>query len=234
MVGSLDPVHRRVGGGDERSSVVSGGASVGHADARWAGHGYPDPDADRFGKNLFEPLEQVVGAGVLRFVHDHELVAAQAGDDVGAAYDRQQSACRFAEHDVAGLVAVQVVDHLEVVEVEVGDGQRHTVAFRAGQICVEQLLQESPVGQSGQWVAQREIIEALLQSAEFGYVATHPLKAAVKRSNLHLADDRRTVCVTQVKVGTLGQVLAAECSLDECSAFVGEDLQELRQVVEEE
>ena len=49
-----------------------------------------------------------------------------------------------------------VVDHLEVVEIEVGDSERHAVALRAGQICVEQLFEQATVGQPGQRITQRE------------------------------------------------------------------------------
>jgi hypothetical protein len=144
----------------------------------------PDSHRDRFGQRIFEALDEVVRARVVRLVHDDELVAAEPSDGVRATNGCQQSASGFAQHDVAGFVSVRVVDDLEVVEVEVGNCQWRTAALRTRQVGVEQFLQKATVGQSGQRVAQREVDEARLQQAKLGDIATDSLEAAVEESDL--------------------------------------------------
>ena len=62
----------------------------------------------------------------------------------------------LAQHDVAGIVTVKVVDRLEIVDVEECDRERHAASQRAGQANFEQFVEQPSVGQSGQRVAQRE------------------------------------------------------------------------------
>ena len=56
--------------------------------------------------------------------HEHELVAAVAGERVGAVDARPQALRQRADQLVAGLVAERVVDRLEVVHVEVEQRDR--------------------------------------------------------------------------------------------------------------
>ena len=63
-------------------------------------------DADRCRQRSVDALDEVLRARVVRLVDDHELVAADSGDGVGTANDRQQSSSGLAQHDVAGVVAV--------------------------------------------------------------------------------------------------------------------------------
>ena len=57
---------------------------VGDADAGRAAHREVGADCDRRGQGAVDALHEVVRVRVVRLVDDHELVAAEAGDDVGA------------------------------------------------------------------------------------------------------------------------------------------------------
>ena len=61
----------------------------------------------------------------------HEFLAAVAADDVARPQVAGEDLGDAAQDDVAALVAVGVVDHLEVVDVDEGDPQRAVVARRA-------------------------------------------------------------------------------------------------------
>ena len=103
-------------------------------------------------------------AVVDRAVQQHgELVAAQAGGGVGGADGLVQPLREDLEQQVAGLVAVGVVDRLEAVEVDVE--HRGPLAVAAGQVQVVlgAVEEERPVGQLGQRVVHRRVPELLLQ-----------------------------------------------------------------------
>src|SRR5271157_4131680 len=63
---------------------------------------------------------------------DHELVAAEARGDVGAAGVLAQDLREDAQHVVAGAVARVVVQYLEIVEIEIE--QRAGPALRVGRL----------------------------------------------------------------------------------------------------
>ena len=68
--------------------------------------------------------------------HDHELVATEAADGVGAAGHRREELGHLDQQLVAAGVAVGVVDRLEAVEVAVDRGER--TASEAGLDLLEQ------------------------------------------------------------------------------------------------
>ena len=116
-------------------------------------------DRDRFGL-----------AGELRAHHD-ELVAADPGDGV-AGPGRLDEACRETlEQFIAGVVPVDVVDGLEVVEVEVqhANGCRVTRRLRegAGRETVEE---QRAVGQTRELVVEREVLQLRLIGEALGDV----------------------------------------------------------------
>ena len=82
-----------------------------------------------------------------------ELVAAKASEQVPVADDRTEAGGDLGEDEVAGEVAVAVVDDLEVVEVDHEQADRRGVGSReqAGAV----LLEMASVGQVGQRVGAR-------------------------------------------------------------------------------
>src|SRR6185503_20026146 len=97
---------------------------------------------------------------------DDELLAAVAREHVLGA-DRGDDFSRDArEEDVAGLVAVRVVDALEVVDVEVEQAEPALVAVREGDLGRETLVEIATVVVSHQCVA-RGRFEELARDALF-------------------------------------------------------------------
>ena len=91
--------------------------------------------------------------------HDGELVAPQPGAGVGGAGAAAQHRGHRAEDPVALGVPPRVVERLEVVEVEEGDGERAPVAPGAGQLHLD-ALQEGPlVVEPGQRIAAHQLAE---------------------------------------------------------------------------
>ena len=99
-----------------------------------------------------------------------ELVAAQAGQGVGLAQQRAQERGHLLEHLVAGEVAAGVVDHLELVEVEIEEGVLAAVLGGGVEAVLEALLELPAVDQAGERVVAREVDHLALHAAELGDV----------------------------------------------------------------
>jgi hypothetical protein len=85
--------------------------------------------------------------------HDHELLAAEASDDVGRAGRLRDDARQHAQHVVAREVAAGVVERLEVVDVEQEQRERRARAASAADLLLEQAHREPAVVDAGQEVA---------------------------------------------------------------------------------
>ena len=89
----------------------------------------------------------------------HELLAAVAADQVGRAQVGGERLGDAAQDDVAGRVAVRVVDGLEVVDVDEGDRQRAARSGSARSTSVKQRGQQRlAVGDAGQAVDRRPVV----------------------------------------------------------------------------
>ena len=89
----------------------------------------------------------------------HELVAADARQRVVLAKQRRDALRDEAKQRVARAVAQRVVDHLEAVEIEEEHRELVTVAVRVGDRQVEPVQEELPVGQAGERVMIREMLD---------------------------------------------------------------------------
>ncbi len=149
--------HRRLGAGDQLARVhrVLGALRDAHRD-RDACRGLEVAVVQRLGEARSEH-ERV--ARVARR-HDHaELLAADAADDVRAAHGVARDARDLDEHLVAGTVAVDVVDALEVVEVEHEDRDRVVRARGPRQLGAQPFVEVAVVVEAGQRVGLREVLE---------------------------------------------------------------------------
>ena len=158
----------------ERLRRVHGGVGVAHErlHAKLLADPADDPDRDRHrqpGVGLdremcaFDERPQLLGQGS-PFLDaglgqdQHEFLAAVAADQVAGPQVARDDLGHPAQHDVATLVPVAVVDHLEMVDVDEGDAQRPFVA--GGSLDLgEQLRQERlPVVDAGQAVDRRPVV----------------------------------------------------------------------------
>ncbi len=101
--------------------------------------------------------------GVGLHQHDHELLAAEARDEVGVPHLRRQDLRGRAQHRVADRVREPVVDRLEVVEVGHRHGERAVVAQRKRELVGQPLVETPPVGEAGQRVLVRLALELVEQ-----------------------------------------------------------------------
>ncbi len=88
----------------------------------------------------------------------HEFLAAVAADHVAGAEVRAERLGDAAQDDVAGGVAVGVVDGLEVVDVDEGDRQRPLVAAGTLDLGEERGQEGAAVGHAGQAVERRQVV----------------------------------------------------------------------------
>ena len=89
---------------------------------------------------------------------EHEFLAAVAADEVARAKVLGDRLGDPAQDDVAGGVAVGVVDRLEVVDVDEGDAQRALVARRALDLGEQGGEERLAVGDAGQPVDGRAVV----------------------------------------------------------------------------
>ncbi len=136
-------------------STVAPGTAVGDADA---GLHQQAVLADRAVERGQQPAGQLLGVGVGAGEQHRELVAADPHRqavvaDLGAQQLRDRD-----EQPVADVVAEQVIDGLEVVQVD----QQHRRPSRRGQGGVEPVAEQRPVGQPGQAVVADLVLQPLL------------------------------------------------------------------------
>ena len=173
--GALGLVHRVVG---LRHKILGRHDVVGplQSDARTHGH-------ERGGRREANVVEGALQAGgsVLRGLprldvveDDHELVATEATDRILRARGRQEGFGHGDERVVADAVAVGVVEHLEVVEID--DGHRHSAgaaALEPRQHVGEAVEDRDAVGDTGERVGEREAGEVFGGLHRCGHVRTH-------------------------------------------------------------
>ena len=95
---------------------------------------------------------------------DCELLAAVAGRHIAGSERGRQRPADLAQHLVANLVSVRVVDVLEVVDVEQGEGHRLAGAERALDLPEERVVEGATVRQCGEAVDHGEPPHLLQQA----------------------------------------------------------------------
>ena len=169
---ALGAVHRGVGVLDQLVAVRAVAREQRHADAdRHARLG--GGERERRVHDLGQPLGQAPCAGFVGVArHHHELVAAQARQEVGAPRRLRQTRADLADQFVAGVMAVAVVDVLEAVEVHEQHGKRFVLACGVGHLARQRLFEVHAVGQAGQAVEVRQIVQALVGRFELALRGT--------------------------------------------------------------
>ena len=118
-----------------------------------AGHPVEEPPGHEGG---------IVGPG--QVLHeDGELVAPDAGHEVGAARPRPQALRHRLQDGVPRRVAQAVVHRLEAVEVDEDEGAARALPPRAGEGALEGVEEEGAVGEAGEAVVAGEPLEVGLR-----------------------------------------------------------------------
>ena len=114
---------------------------------------------------------------------DHrELLAAEARHRVHRPDALAERDRHVLEDDVAGLVAVRVVDALEVIDVDHQHERRLAGARDAVDLARQRQLEVAPVGQAGERIAARELAQAVDHRLQPGLVAgAAPVRQRVTR-----------------------------------------------------
>ncbi|KGC54198.1 hypothetical protein DO65_5959 [Burkholderia pseudomallei] len=163
----LRAIEQLVGGAQDFVDGVAVAPVLRHADAH--GHGRVlAVDAERCvrdrGPHPLGDAARRVGEHARQ--QHHEFLAADARDVVVRANRGEALAHEIAQHDVADLMAVVVVDRLEVVEIEREQRERGAVAFRARDLRLHLLDELAPVGRARQRIGGREVLELLIGALE--------------------------------------------------------------------
>ena len=122
-----------------------------------AGWAAPPRSSRDLGAQVLAQLQRPRGVG-LRHQH-RELIAGEAGDDVGGAHPLAHGRGDAADQAVAGVVAVSVVDRLEAVDVDDHHRPLAAVAGAEGDVLVELGAEAAAVEQAGQRVVVGEVAQ---------------------------------------------------------------------------
>jgi hypothetical protein len=159
LAAALGDVHGDVGVA-QQLGLVDGLALVeGDADAGADGD-LPADQGERRAQGGQDPLGEHPRRLEIRVLgQDGELVAAQPADGVVLAQAAAQPGPDLAQQPVPGAVTQAVVDHLEVVQVDEEHGHAAAVAARPGQRVPDPVVEQRPVGQVGEAVVERQVLE---------------------------------------------------------------------------
>ena len=166
-------VHGSIGIAEE---IFSGEAVLGkNRDADAEGqHDFSAADFDRIGcaaNDLFSAALNVSYRA--EFGHDNdELVSTHPGDGVGFANDGEQALPYCREEYIAVGMAKRIVDLLEVVDVNEEDRSLVSVVLCSKDRLAETLVQERAIGQAGEMIVMRQIVDVIGAVTVFGDIAT--------------------------------------------------------------
>lgn len=143
-------------------------------------------------------MQELVG-DVLEVLQDHhELVAPQARGRVALADAQPEARGDLHQQLVSGLVAVGIVELLEVVEVDQQQRALVPATRTAAQGPLQAVEHQTPVGQPGQRIEEGELVDLVLLALALGDVLVetedaHHLAAHADRRDQALEDARLAV-----------------------------------------
>ena len=164
---SLRRIHRDVGVAQQVAGALDAGPARGHADAGADVH-VAALDLEERAHRRGQPVGHAHRRLHVRRVaqEDGELVAAEPGGHVAGAQHRPEAIADGHQQRIAGSVTEAVVDELEVVQVDEQD-DRHGPARIAGfEARGDDLGEQRPIGEPGQRVVQRLVVQLLLEPPE--------------------------------------------------------------------
>ena len=160
--GFFHRVHGSVGIAEEH---FSGAAVLGkNTDSDAQGEtGFPATDLDGPGGVTNDMLAAALDLlyGVEFGHHDDKLVSPHARDGIGFANGREQALPHCRQEDVAVCVAKRVVDLFEEVDVNEEDCDSFSVVLRSEDCLAETLMEQRAIGEAGQVIVMREIVDVI-------------------------------------------------------------------------
>ena len=156
-------VHRGVGVAQQLAHVEAVARIERYADAHRGDQRAP-VDHHRGAQCLIDALGRLVHlVGVLDVLHHHhELIAPHAHHQVIGAHGRADALRDGLQELVAGLVTARVVDVLEAVEIEEQRREQRPLVLRRIDGIGQVRREIEPVGEPGELVVVREVIEVLM------------------------------------------------------------------------
>ena len=125
-----------------------------------------------------------IGLAACAVEQQRELVATEPGGGVALAKARAQALRHRAQQLVAGMVAVAVVDRLELVDVEQQNAHAGAAALEG---VLETVVEEGAVGKLGEGVVEGLALELVLQRLQ---LTNRLLEAVVLERDGHVARER--------------------------------------------
>ena len=102
------------------------------------------------------------GTGVQAFNEQHKLIAAQAGNGVAFAHGRTQTLADLYEQHIALLMAQDVIDALEIVQIHEHQGPVVAGLGTGFDGMLQAIEQQTAIGQLGQRVVKRQVANFFL------------------------------------------------------------------------
>ena len=133
-----------------------------------------------------------------------KLVTANARGGVGCAKAGPQPRTQLLQHLVPNGVTESVVDRLEPVEVEHHERDLFALAASPSDRLLQAVEEQRPVGEVGQRVVERSVLERLLHAPALRAVADHRHGVAAGRSQRDLDHDHGTISSPQAQIGARG------------------------------
>ena len=183
---------RRIGAGEHGVAILAVLGEDTDADAcrdrqRLAGNG------EGHGDGIENALGEGEGVALVAEVghHEAEFVAAQPADGIAFPHLQLQATTHFDQDLVADRRAERVVEHPETVEVE-QDQRRAPLEAAGGEQClVEAVGEQGAVGQAGQRVVARQVLDAFGGRLAFGKVAEQADVVADRAGGIAHAGNRQ-------------------------------------------
>src|SRR3974390_3097835 len=129
------------------------------------------------GQTLGQRLGILTALGV-GLQHD-KLVTAEAGDQIGRAYDAGEPHCDVLQQLVADRMAERVVNLLEAIEVDKMDSKAVLAALHRRQHSIDALAELRTVGKPGKLVKCCQMHDTLLSALAFSHILENDDRAAV-------------------------------------------------------
>ena len=120
--------------------------------------------------NTLHLCRRPAGLGTQVFQQHHEFVPAQAGHGVTFSHAIHQSLPHLLQQQVARVVPEGVVDGFELVQVQQHQGPRAPISPAGQHALLQSVHQQAAVGQTGQRVIKRQVLDFFLRRLALGNV----------------------------------------------------------------